>query len=247
MAKNTNKLRCIHCLGIPDVITKDHVIPKSWYSENSKKSNKPTAPSCYECNQGLGKQEEIVSHLMWLCMPETNPLVPELREKVFRACGIRPDGKDMVELGHTELNIRKKYRKKLVDTTSPASDLNESLLMPGFSFHPGYSKEQHRYTRLDKKLVEGLAKKVIRGLEYIQEGQRRYIDQPYSLEVYFPHNPEVAELRAVKNLCPIFTDGTNTIQRGVVPSKPLEPVYIVRLWEHWEIWGIIAHENEWNK
>lgn len=248
MRVNTDKLRCIHCLKTPNEITDDHVIPKSWYSaEYSKTVHKPTAPSCKECNNKLGHKEQFISHIMWMCMPETNPLVPELRQRVYRACGIGPNGKPLFGLKHEERVRRQNYLRKLLATTSPAGNLDENSLMPGFTFHSGYPKEIQMSTCFDKEIVEELATKVVRGLEYIQGGRQRYIEPPYKLEIYFPTNPKDTNLQAMRDLCPIFFDGTNLIQRGAVPSRPLEPVYIIRLWNHWEIWGVIAHEDQWQE
>src|SRR3989344_404461 len=181
--KNTNRQKCIHCLQIHDEITDDHVIPKSWYSKiESKTAYKPTAPACLECNHRLGKQEQFISHIMWMCMPETNPLVPELREKVYRACGIGSDRKPLLGLKPEDRLHRQNYLKRLLSSTLPAGDLDERLLMPGFTFHSGYPKDKQRYTQFDNKLVEDLAAKVVRGLEYIQGKRERYIEPPYKLE-----------------------------------------------------------------
>jgi hypothetical protein len=117
--------------------------------------------------------------------------------------------------------------------------------MPGFTFHAGYSKAEQRYTQFDIKLVEELAAKVVRGLEYIQGKRQRYIEPPYKLEIYFPRDNKDPSLKTISDMCPVFSDGTNTIQRGAVPERPLEPIYIIRLWNHWEIWGVIIHEERY--
>ncbi len=46
---------------------------------------------------------------MWMCIPEINPLVPELRQRVYRACGIGPDGKLL--FGRIQQVARSRKRK----------------------------------------------------------------------------------------------------------------------------------------
>ena len=247
--KKIAKDRCIHCLTYKNNITNDHVIPKSWYSNNSKYSYKPTAPACYECNQELGKQEKIISHLMWMCIPASHLLRKELTAKVFRACGLTADGKPLPELTNKERCIRELYRKELLSfAKSPIeAKFDESSIFPGFEYHKESSKEAQKVTFLNAKFIENIAKKVVRGLEYIQQKRNRYIENPYKLEVYFPQNPHESSLKIIREKSPIFSDGTNSIQRGADPNKPLEPVYIIRLWNQWEIWGVIMHEERYKK
>lgn len=244
MAKNIGKQKCIHCLGVPEEITFDHVIPKSWYSKvTSRDARKPKAPACFECNQRLGKQEKLVSHLMWMCMPENHPLRDELTERVYRACGIGRDGRPIPGLSDNEKEKRMEYGRRLLASAKPAGDLDEGNLFPGFGFHAGYPKEIQRVTFIPENLVFEVASKVVKGIEYIQKGSRRYIENPYQLHVFFPKDTGGSSLQEIRGKCKIFSDGTNTIQRGVDLEKPLEPIYIIRLWDQWEIWGVITHEK----
>lgn len=241
--KKLREGRCIHCLQYKNNVTDDHIIPRSWYSNYSKNIYKPIAPACYECNQKLGKQEKKISHLMWMCMPETNPLREELVAKVFRACGSTPDGKPLPGLDRKERRIRKLYAQKLVSLAEPSNGFDEANAFPGFGYHSGYPREIQKITRLDGELVSNLAIKVVRGFEYIQQGKNRYIEKPYVLDVYFPKNPHEPSLEIIRKKSPLFSDGTNSIQRSADPTRPLEPVYIIRLWNQWEIWGVIMHQE----
>ena len=243
MAKNIDNKKCIHCLTIPDEITFDHVIPKSWYSAvHSKSVYKPKAPSCLKCNQGLGKQEKIVSHLMWACMPEEHPLRSELSEKFFRACGITPNGELLPGLTDRERNIRKLYAKKLFLLAKSSNGFDEKNIFPGFGYHAGYPKNIQKIVQINSDLMSSIlnvASKVVRGFEYTQGGCNRYIEEPYNLNVYFIKDQHSPAIELMKKQCPILFDGTNTVQRCASPAKPLEPVYIIRLWDQWEIYGVI--------
>ena len=245
MAKNIEQKRCIHCLEIPDEITEDHVIPESWYSTHSRSNFKPRAPSCFPCNNDLGEKEKLISHVMWMCMPENHPLRAELTQKVYRACGMGANGKPLSGLDEKERRIRLMYAQKLLKSTVPATEIDKNRMMPGFGYHANYPENMQRATIMDYPTLILVASKVVRGLEYIQKKQNRYIENPYRLDVYFPRSPHDADLVTVRNICPIFSDNTNTIQRGADPARPLEPIYIIRLWNQWEIWGVIMHEDRY--
>ena len=131
--------------------------------------------------------------------------------------------------------------------TKPSNGLDETDAFPGFGYHKGYPREIQRITLLDSKLVSNVAMKVVRGLEYIQQRKNRYIEKPYILSVYFPKDPHKLSLEIVREKSPLFSDGTNSIRRGADPNKSLEPIYIIRLWDQWEIWGVIIHEERYQK
>lgn len=247
MAKNREQKKCVHCLEIPDEITEDHVIPKSWYSTHSKNSFKPRAPACLRCNNDLGKKEKLISHVMWMCMPENHPLRAELAQKVYRACGMGMDGKPLPGLNEKERKIRLMYARQILESTVPITEIDKKTMLPGFGFHANYPENIQRAAIIDNQTLISVASKVVRGLEYIQKKQNRYIEKPYRLEVYFPNNPHDVGLAKIRNICPIFSDNTNTIQRGADPTKPLEPIYIIKLWKQWEIWGVIIHEDRYKQ
>lgn len=184
---------------------------------------------------------------MWMCMPENHPLRSELTEKVYRACGMSPDGTLLPGLDDKERAIRMKYAKELLINTQSSIGLDDRKIFPGFNYHPGYPKEAQRVTMLDMNVVEKVASKVVRGIEYIQQGAKRYVEEPYRLKVFFPRNPNDPALQVIRQKCKIFSDGTNTIQRGADPSTPEQPIYIIRLWNQWEIWGVIRSEKGWKE
>lgn len=244
MAINKNLVRCIHCLSIPDQITEDHVIPESWYSlEKSRAVRKPTAPACQRCNNDLGRLEKELSHLMWMCMPSSNPLTAELRIKALRAFGVGPNGKPLAGLDKREQGIRLAYLRRVMSETVSWTEINERKVMPGFGFHEGYGRNSQRGTLLNKEKLGQVAEKIVRGVEYIQKGSKRYIEEPYKLDVYFPRDTQSPEFEEIRRKCPVFYDGTNKIQRGAAPERPLEPIYIIRIWDQWEIWGVIMHSE----
>lgn len=180
---------------------------------------------------------------MWMCMPSSNPLAHELRNKAYRAFGIGPNGKPLAGLEQKEQRARLAYLRRLMSETIPSKEVDERMLMPGFGFHEGYERNSQRSTLLNKEKLTRVAEKIVRGVEYIQKGAKRYVEDPYKLEIYFPHNPYDDACTALRKICPTFHDGTNTIQRGAVSDRPLEPVYIIRIWEQWEIWGVILHKD----
>ena len=181
-----------------------------------------------------------------MCMPEDHPLRPELAARAYRAWGMTPEGKPLPGLSEKERHARMQYAKKTISSTIPASQIDERRMLPGFNFHPGYPKDAQRATVFDQQTLLDVASKVVRGIEYIQQDRKRYIEKPYKLEIYFPRDPHDPGLTAVRNICKVFFDGTNTIQRGAVPGRPLEPIYIIKIWNLWEIWGVIMHEDREN-
>jgi hypothetical protein len=239
MAINKSKLKCVHCLTIPDVITDDHVIPESWYSqEKSKQSVKPTAPSCEGCNNSLGDKEKLLSHFLWIALPESSPLRNELVAKAYRACGMSPDGKPLLGLSETEKRARQAHAKKLLSFARPQGTFNEKRILSGFGFHDGYPKERQQAMVIPGEFIGDVLIKIVRGLEYTR-GSKRYVEPPY--EVFIKLNVSGrSDLQVLRDTLEVFQDGTNSIQRGFISTEPLEPIYIVKLWNRWEIWATIG-------
>jgi len=242
MARNTLNKKCIHCLCIPEEITKDHAIPESWYSEKSKSEKKPTAPACLDCNNRLSSLEKRLLNVAGMCIPEAHPLKAELSAKAFRSFGLDPKGRPLEHLESTEKWARGRDLANLISRTEPAINFDAKSIIPGFGFHPGLPKEKQKAIRIKHEEIFPVIEKIIRGLEYVLGGCR-YVELPYKLEVFIPSDPQTPNLVKLRETLPVIFDGTNKIQRGVESTKPLEPIYIVKLWDAIEIWGSISKDD----
>jgi hypothetical protein len=61
--------RCVHCLEPLERETADHIIPRSWYSDNTPdRIQRWTVPSCPCCNKKLGAAEKDLMVAMALCI-----------------------------------------------------------------------------------------------------------------------------------------------------------------------------------
>ncbi len=178
----------------------------------------------------------MLSHVVGMCMPLTNPLTAELTNNAYRACGMLPNGSPLPGLDDDERLVRRNYTKKLLRLTRSSEGFDERAIAAGFNFHPGSPRHLQRIAVLPNELVVDVISKVFRGLEYVY-GSGRYIEAPYNLTLSFNVRPNDV-LDKIKPLSSLFVDGTNLIQRGF--ASPLEPIYFVKLWGQFEVWGFIS-------
>jgi len=235
------QMRCIHCLKISDK-TKDHALPKHWYPEDTPSTvQRRTAPSCYECNNKIGKAEEWIFILLALCtnpnQAEAQGIHAKLREKL--GIGINP------RLLHGEAmknwECKDNLRKKILQLVSP---YNPNLPhFPNLGPDPAFLMREHMTVPVPDHELRMVSEKIIRGLEYIFD--KRYIEPTHEVSVYFPEaTPDVVrDVDAILAVVPHNYGPGFVVKRRVSNSKFGGALYKIKVWGKLEIYGCIVERE----
>jgi len=169
-------MKCVHCLQELKTKTKDHVFPKSWYTDDTPSwVQRWTAPSCRDCNERFGKLEQELFV----------QLVPCIDPNKAEASGITNKLKET-------LQKRPHFLKRLLVKLRPYS--KDKKTFPGLGLHPGFPPESQMYIRMPHDLLITVLEKIFRGTEYIMGEE--YIEHPYKLEIYHVEK----ELKEIKDI-----------------------------------------------
>ena len=173
-------MKCVHCLKELKNKTRDHVFPKAWYPDNTPNSvQRPTVPSCGECNNKLGALEKELFTKLAACLDLTKAEASGIQRKYLRNLGIGVGD----EIPPEELSKRINVRKKIFSEWKSYSPDSTPPFLPGLEPHSDIPTEKQMVTLIPNELVGICVQKILRGLEYIYRGER-YIEHPYTVEVY---------------------------------------------------------------
>lgn len=237
-------MKCVHCLTEMEKATRDHVFPKSWYPDSTPSNvQRPTVPSCGSCNNNLGALEREFFYKLGLCLDCNKAEASGIDAKVFRSLGIGIQK----ELSAKEMSIRKKTLDRLsseIISYLPGSDED---MYPGMGLHPGIPMEKQMVSIISPQLIDKCVEKILRGLEYINGGNR-YIEYPYVIEIYAI--PE--EALRIQNFHNHFADFGVKSDYG--PGLKIERVsvdvngynmtiYKIVIWGQMIVYGTIALED----
>jgi hypothetical protein len=157
-------MRCIHCLQELREKTKDHVFPKSWYTNDTPSwVQRWTVPSCRECNQKFGKLEQELFVKLVPCIDPYKLEASGITNKLIKTLEERPHFVKWIR------NNLKPYSK-------------DKKAFPGLGPHPGFPIEFQLYIPAPVDLLMSVLGKIFRGVEYIMGGE--YIEHPYNLKIY---------------------------------------------------------------
>jgi len=171
-------IRCVHCGQNLERKTKDHVFPKSWYPDNTPSTvQRWTVPSCPECNGKSGELEKELFIRLALCVGPVKAEAAGLSRKAVGSLGVGVPG-----IAPEERKHREALKSKILAEVQPYMSGTECF--PGLGPHPGFPEHEQVQVPIPEKLMREVAKKIVRGCEYVL-GQRRIVDYPYHLEVYF--------------------------------------------------------------
>ncbi len=228
-------MKCVHCLGEAGN-TKDHVFPRGWYPEDTPSTvQRPTVPSCAICNNSLGAMEKELFMRMALCIAPDHPEALGINGKLLRSFGI---GIDDDSLDPKEKEIRRKLLKKIIAETKPYTPGTKAF--PGLGLHEGFPPEAQVTTPVPFEELEKVSEKIVRGLEYIF-GNKRYIEKPYEVEVYF-----LEEKHGIRSLFDLLKKhGTQTsygagfsVERAAA-DKTRSVIYQIKVWNKLTIFGSV--------
>lgn len=168
--------KCVHCLAENIEVTYDHVFLSSWYpSTTNVKVNRPTAPSCKECNNKISKIEESLLRVFSFAISPKSPGHSQIYEKIKRSIS-GSSGKNL-----KDQKIRISVQKKFFNKMFPSQNFPESSIV-----NPDNLRTTHESLGLLTSVEEELhifLSKLIRGIIYCF-GKTKFISEIHEI-TYF--------------------------------------------------------------
>jgi len=227
--------RCVHCLVETDKITDDHVLPKSWYPENTPlELEKWTVPSCLDCNKKLGAIEDELRIMLSLHCDPSDPAFKKMLEKTWRSVDPR-SGKNKVDSGERAKRMKKlKGRLKPISPKSPA-------IIPNLGAHPSQAHLSEAIgVLIDQKKLHQFGEKMLRGLYYRFE--KKYVREDYEVDIFVTRD-EVSHAfdnLVVGNGQRIFRGKGLELVKAVGTDDPRLFCCIILIWGRLKLRGTIA-------
>lgn len=170
-------LSCVYC-GSLDDITRDHVPPKGFFPKPLP-SNLITVPSCRNCNNGYGKDEELF-----------------LATFMFTEAGVSEVGKNL-----WDEKLHRMYEKNSGLKKQIARSLEKvELKTPG-----GIYLGNGMTIRLDRSRSENVVNKIVRGLYYFE--YQKHLLPSVAVNSRFVNNESDIPIE-LKEIIPSFSFGT---------------------------------------
>ena len=206
-------MKCIHCLLETTEETKDHVFPKSWYTDDTPSwVERWTVPSCKNCNQKFGKMEQDLFVRLVPCINPKKAEMSGITNKLMCTFSARPH-----------------FLKWLLENLKPYS--KDKKPFPGLGPHPETPINSQLYIPAPDGLLMPVLEKIFRGLEYKIGG--RYIEPPLDLKIYHVFE-EPKEIKKLLNFKSTVSLGPGFRIERVVPDNQTIPVFYKTT-----IWGTL--------
>lgn len=208
----TDPVRCVYCsnnLGM----TQDHVPPKSFFPR-PRPSDLITVPSCQQCNQGAGKEEEFF-----------------LATFMFSEAGSTPAGQQL-----WAEKLDRMYQKNLGLRKTIARVLSDKLVWTPTGLYLG----RHMTIKIDHPRLERVAEKIVRGLYYHEYGT----PLPSNAEIMTMFLHTNAKFHAAQPYFPELGVGTRMwpgifeYSRNRLLGSPEKSMWLMRFYSWAYFWAI---------
>ncbi len=179
MAKNFSNTRCVYCLENFEELTSDHVLPKSWYPDNTPDNlEKWQVPSCYKCNQEHGRNEEELLLRLGLHFDPQEGGFKNIAGKVSRS--VNPiygkSKRDRQKRLKQRNRVKKEVRRGL------KINFSKSNILPGFGFNPDFALSEQPPILVPAEKLKKFGEKVTRGFFYWRN--ETYIEKDYDIRIF---------------------------------------------------------------
>jgi hypothetical protein len=189
MARKFRATRCVHCLSYLDRPSSDHVFPKSWYPLSTPLNlEKWQAPSCGDCNQKHGENENDLLIRLGLCVGDRELASLGISQKALSA--LDPSrARD-----ETDRQARLSKRKQFLDEIRSASQVSSHRFAPGFGPTPDSPSLGRNVLPVSAESLKMLGRKLVSGATYALY-DRSYIEVDHVVAVHIV-NARVARATA---------------------------------------------------
>jgi hypothetical protein len=234
--------RCVHCLQRFEGTTKDHAFPKWWYPDTTPEQvQRWTVPSCLECNNRLSRLEQELLIRMGLCVDPTQWEARGISAKALRSLGVGVER----DLPEREADRRRaKKQSILARLLRYAPEQMGEQVLPGFGPHEGMPAEAQAVVLVPAEELTRVTEKIIRACEH-KLGSDRYIEPPYELQVFFPVQEGIDEMRGYLANAEVTELGPDLeIRRRAAADDPLTVLYRLHIWGALTTFGSILRPDD---
>ena len=235
VTKSFSKTRCAHCLKYYDVLTSDHVFPKSWCPETTPEGlEKWQMPACNDCNKKIGKIENELLLKFGMCLPPLAPSSLGVAQKAMRS--VSPH----FARNNYDAEHRKKRKEKLLRETIDPMSVPLSSILPGFGFHAGQDHRQEIAITVPEADLKAIAVKIIRGVTWAID--EKYIEPDYEIKIYFARDPKLHPFyEYLRKFGKIYSlEPGLTVVRAIAEEDSMSGLYYIEIWQHVFFFGSVA-------
>ncbi len=234
MAKKTKpgSGRCVHCLLQFERRTWDHVLPISWYPDDTPRDlERWKVPACEGCNNRLSRLEQDLLVLFALCLSPANAKASGISERTLRA--VDPARAK----SERDARAREAARRRVLAATFPAEAWHFRHTLPGFC-HLGGDAEAVAIG-IRPEWLHAFAEKMVRGLTYLEESGT-FIPQGHTFDFFFdPARGAIVEEALNRFSAPRHRGPGLVIQRAAAASDRASCNFAVEIWGALRFWGIV--------
>ncbi len=235
MAKRKRVGRCVHCLRTVKGITRDHVLPKSWYPESTPANlERWTAPACSECNEKFGNLERFLFVAFMLCFDPDDPEFSGLVAKARRMIDPKSATSEQEALHRAGL------RGRVMSRIGRATDAPDHAIIPGFGRHEGVPYEEELAIGVRPEELMPVVEKVVRGLTHYH-GDGAYIEESHKVAIRLEQEEDLPELAAVAR-----RDGETSergagihVIRAAQPEDPASGIFRITIWNKFGFFAVV--------
>ncbi|MGO8718219.1 MAG: hypothetical protein ACLQMO_03240 [Acidobacteriaceae bacterium] len=147
-------------------------------------------------------------------------------------------------LSAEEAEHRRAQKLKIISAIRPYKAGTETL--PGLGPHPKFPDNELVQIDIPADLLHGVAKKMVRGCEYVLAG--RIVEKPYDIGIYFVHEHDVPDQVAqafegpsasTTHLGPGFS-----VTRAAAHDEPEAVIYKIIVWGTLVLYATILPESD---
>lgn len=224
--------RCVHCLLQFERRTWDHVLPISWYPNDTPPNlERWKIPACEGCNNRLSRLEQDLLVLFALCLSPANAKASGISERTLRALD------PARAKSERDARAREAARRRVLAATFPAEAWHRRHTLPGFNHLGG--DEDAVAIRIPPEWLHAFAEKMVRGLTYPEESGI-FIPQGHTFDFFLdPGQGVIVEGALNRCSAPRHRGPGLVIQRAAAASDRASCFFAVEIWATFRFWGAV--------
>jgi hypothetical protein len=189
-------------------------------------------PSCKICNEILGWVEKRVFVKLAMCVDPRKVEASGMSAKALRSIGIGANAPG------EEMARRQALKRRIFSMLRPLGFFGRGGLLPGLGPHNGIPAGEQIAITVPAADLMTVSEKILRGFEYVLA--QRYIEEPYTLNVYFAEEEKIPDVVNLLNTVPASRLGPGfEIKRAAVKEDSGCALYKVTIWGTLAIYGSI--------